>query len=219
MTMQSEHSKVGCEPHAQQQSIILSAPSGAGKTSLAHALIARYPESALSVSHTTRPMRPGEQDGVDYYFVRRSIFESMIQAGQFLEYAEVFDNLYGTSRQAVEGGLAGGQHMILDIDWQGARMVREAMADTVSVFILPPSRQALETRLRGRGSDSELVIARRMREAASEASHYAEYDFVIINDNFDASVSELVDILQGNPRSLTAAAPEVEQLVRELSTA
>ncbi len=215
--MQSESSKAGCEPHAQQQSIILSAPSGAGKTTLAHALIARYPQSSLSVSHTTRPMRPGEKDGVDYHFVHRQIFEAMIEAGQFLEYAEVFDNLYGTSRQAVESGLASGQHMILDIDWQGARMVRRAMADTVSVFILPPSRQVLETRLRDRGSDSELVIARRMRDAASEASHYTEYDFVIINDDFDASVAELVDILDGHPRSLTAAAAEVAALVRELS--
>lgn len=215
--MQSKTSRTEPLPEAQERSIILSAPSGAGKTSLAHALVDNMPDAALSISHTTRKMRPGERDGTDYYFVSREVFLTMIESGQFLEYAEVFDYLYGTSRDAVEQGLASGTHMILDIDWQGARMVRSTMADTVSVFILPPSRSVLESRLRGRGSDSEEVIARRMRDAASEASHYREYDFVIINDDFDASVLELRQILQGQPRSLTPGDTAVQRLADELS--
>lgn len=215
--MQSESTNLSPVCQRAEKSIILSAPSGAGKTSLAHALIRRHPDSALSVSHTTRQIRPDERDGVDYHFVTRAAFEQMIEAGQFLEYAEVFDHLYGTSRQAVESGLTEGCHMILDIDWQGARMVRLAMPDTISVFILPPSQVVLENRLRGRGSDSAAVIARRMRDAASEASHFKEYDFVIINDDFEASVAELANILRGQPDSLTPDDHRVQKLVEELS--
>ena len=203
----------------EQRALILSAPSGAGKTSLARALVNEYPDTSLSVSHTTRPMRPGEADGVDYHFVDRSGFESMIAGQEFLEFAEVFDHLYGTSRLAVESGMASGFHMILDIDWQGARMVRKAMPEVVSVFILPPSRTTLERRLRNRASDAEDVIARRMRAAASETAHFAEYDYVIINDDFAASVVELVAILHGQPRSRTADDDVVIQLARELSDA
>lgn len=170
---------------------ILSAPSGAGKTSLVHALRERDDAIGFSISHTTRPMRPGERDGVDYHFVDHAAFETMVAAGEFLEHAQVFDNHYGTARGEVEGRLAAGSDVVLDIDWQGARQVRERMPESLSVFILPPSREALAERLRGRGQDSHEVIARRMRDAVAEISHYAEYDYLIINDDFTTALAEL----------------------------
>ncbi len=170
---------------------IFSAPSGAGKTSLVKALLEATDGIEVSVSHTTRPPRPGEVDGVDYHFVDVPTFEKMVAEGAFLEHARVFDNYYGTARASVETRLQAGVDVILEIDWQGARLVRAQFPDAVGVFILPPSREALEERLRGRGQDSDEVIARRMRDAVSEMSHYAEFDYLVINDDFDTALEEL----------------------------
>ncbi len=197
--------------------IILSAPSGAGKTSLARALVDAEPYADLSISHTTRDRRPGEADGVHYHFVDHATFEEMIERDLFLEYARVFDNLYGTSREAVDPIIEAGTNIILDIDWQGARKVRARMPECVSVFILPPSRQALAQRLSDRGRDSADVIERRMRDAASEASHYGEYDWVVINDDFDQALAELRAILAGRPVSEPASSDRVKGLVASLS--
>ncbi|MAT65897.1 MAG: guanylate kinase [Gammaproteobacteria bacterium] len=176
---------------AQGSLFIVSAPSGAGKTSLVRALMERMDGLAFSISHTTRAMRPGEQDGRDYHFVTVEAFEAMIGRGEFLEHARVFDNYYGTARSAVEAQLARGEDVFLDIDWQGARQVREQLPQAQGIFILPPSRAALEARLQGRGQDGPEVIARRMRDAVSEAAHYDEYDYLIINDDFDTALGEL----------------------------
>lgn len=170
---------------------IASAPSGAGKTSLVRALMERLPEVAFSVSHTTRAMRPGEENGRDYHFVEHAEFEAMIERGEFLEHAQVFDNYYGTARAAVEAQLAAGQDVFLDIDWQGARQIRELWPEVISIFILPPSREALQERLTGRGQDDAETIARRMRDAVAESSHYDEYDYVIVNDDFSVALDEL----------------------------
>jgi guanylate kinase len=170
---------------------VIAAPSGAGKTSLVRALMEQVPTLRFSVSYTTRPKRPAELDGKDYFFVSREEFERMVAAGEFLEYARVFENYYGTSRQQVEESLASGQDLILEIDWQGAAQIRRAMPESVSVFILPPSRAELERRLRGRGTDSEEVIAQRLGEAANDMKHWEEFDYVVVNDDFDRAVSEL----------------------------
>jgi len=204
------------QPQATGKLIIVSAPSGAGKTSLARALVENSQNAALSVSHTTRPVRPGERNGVDYFFCGRGEFERMIRDERFLEYAEVFGNLYGTSLDAVEPLLRSGTSVLLDIDWQGARKVRARMPDAVSLFILPPSRHALEERLRVRGQDSEEVIASRMRAAASEASHYAEYDWVIVNEVFENALDELRAIVDGRPRSTDARDPAVTRVAASL---
>lgn len=170
---------------------IISAPSGAGKTSLVRALLERVSDVVVSVSHTTREPRVGEKDGVDYHFVSKAEFETMVAAGQFLEHAQVFDNFYGTSRVAVAEQLEAGRDVILEIDWQGARQVRHAAPQAVGVFILPPTRETLRERLTARGQDSEQVIERRMRDAISEMSHYGEYHFLIFNDDFEQAVAEL----------------------------
>jgi guanylate kinase len=170
---------------------IISAPSGAGKTSLVKALLERLGDIEVSVSHTTRAPRPGERDGVDYHFVDKAAFEARIQAGDFLEHAQVFDNYYGTSRSGVFERLEAGTDMILEIDWQGARQVAQAAPGAVKVFILPPSRRALRERLVARGQDSDAVIERRMRDAVAEMSHYPEYDYLIFNDEFDRALAEL----------------------------
>ena len=174
---------------------IFSAPSGAGKTSLVKALLEAMDGIEVSVSHTTRPPRPGEVDGVDYHFVDVPTFEKMVAEGAFLEHARVFDNYYGTARASVEARLRAGVDVILEIDWQGARLVREQFPDAVGVFILPPSREALEARLRGRGQDSDEVIARRMRDAVREMSHYGEFDYLVFNDDFDVALGELQAIV------------------------
>lgn len=177
---------------------IISAPSGAGKTSLVKALLAQDEQIRVSVSHTTRAMRPGEEDGVHYNFVSREAFDSLIAAGNFLEYAEVFTNKYGTSRIWVEEQLAQGTDVILEIDWQGAQQVRKLMPNAVSVFILPPSKEELRRRLTGRGQDSEEVIDHRMSEAVSEMVHYPEFDYVIINDDFDQALVQLQAVFTAN---------------------
>ncbi|MDO6514865.1 MULTISPECIES: guanylate kinase [unclassified Neptuniibacter] len=170
---------------------VVSAPSGAGKTSLVKAMLEQDSEIVVSVSHTTRDMRPGEVDGVDYNFVSMTQFNQMIEDADFLEFAEVFTNKYGTSQRWVETQLAQGKDVILEIDWQGAQQIRRLMPDCLSIFILPPSREVLEQRLKGRGTDSEEVIGLRMSEAASEMSHYPEYDYLVINDDFETALKEL----------------------------
>ncbi|HSJ49378.1 MAG TPA: guanylate kinase [Gammaproteobacteria bacterium] len=174
---------------------IISAPSGAGKTSLVKAMLGELEDASVSVSHTTRAMRPGEKNGVDYHFTEKTEFEAMVARGDFLEHAQVFDNYYGTSKSGVQGQLAAGQDVILEIDWQGARQVRDWQPRAISIFVLPPSREALEERLRGRGTDSDEIIQRRMRDAVSEMSHYPEYDYLVINDRFETALVELKAIL------------------------
>lgn len=175
---------------------ILSAPSGAGKTSLVKALLLQDKQVVVSVSHTTRDSRPGEVNGIDYNFVTMDAFNTLIEQGQFLEYAEVFGNKYGTSQQWVREQLATGRDVILEIDWQGAEQVRRLMPEAVTVFILPPSRAALRERLNARGQDAEEVIAGRMAEATSEMSHYPEYDFLLINDNFEMALDQLASLFK-----------------------
>ncbi|MCG9597775.1 guanylate kinase [Vibrio sp. Isolate25] len=177
---------------------IVSAPSGAGKSSLISAMLETNPTYAMkvSVSHTTRGMRPGEQDGVHYHFVQKESFEELIEQGAFLEYAEVFGNYYGTSRPWIEENLDKGIDVFLDIDWQGARQIREQMPQAQSIFILPPSNGELERRLNARGQDSDAVIAKRMAEAKSEISHYSEYDYVIVNDDFDSALMDFKAIIR-----------------------
>lgn len=170
---------------------VISAPSGAGKTSLVRALIERTERLGVSVSHTTRPMRPGEAHGVNYHFVDEPTFERLIERGEFFEHAWVFDRYYGTSRVEVERRIEQGEDVILEIDWQGARQVRAQRPEAVSIFILPPSRRALRERLARRGQDDEATIDRRMRDAVSEMSHFDEYDYLVINDDFVTALGEL----------------------------
>jgi guanylate kinase len=193
---------------------ILSAPSGAGKSSLAKALVESTPGLTVSVSHTTRAPRPGEVDGVHYHFVTPEVFQAMVERGEFLEHARVFDNFYGTSQAAVQAELDHGTDVILDIDWQGARNVKARMERAVGIFILPPSREELERRLRGRGQDSDEIIARRMRDAVSEMSHYDEFDYVIVNDDFDAALADLQHILRGEADKCRPLAMDPRQLLR-----
>lgn len=177
---------------------VISAPSGAGKTSLVQALLQSLPGVGVSVSHTTRDQRPGEIPGQDYHFVSGQQFQKMIEAGEFLEHAEVFGRYYGTSRERVQDDLARGQDLILEIDWQGARQVRELMPGCVSIFILPPSRSVLEQRLRKRGQDSDGVIANRMQSATDEMSHYQEFDYLLVNDDFDQTLQRLMGIVESD---------------------
>jgi len=174
---------------------ILSAPSGAGKTSLLKALRERDGHLHVSVSHTTRPMRPGEQDGVHYHFVDQATFLAKVDRGDFLEHAQVFGNYYGTDEASVRAQLAAGQDTVLEIDWQGAQQVRHRFPEAVSIFILPPGPEVLLERLSNRGQDSEEIIRGRMREAVSEMSHYAEFDYLVINDRFDQALDELAAIV------------------------
>ena len=169
----------------------VSAPSGAGKTSLVEALAQRSDIICVSVSHTTRAMRPGEQDGVSYHFVTPAAFQEMLARGAFLEHAQVFENFYGTSQEWVEGQLNAGLDVILEIDWQGAEQIKRQWPDSVSIFILPPSRDALHQRLTSRGQDGEEVIQQRMSQAVDEISHYPEADFIIVNDKFEQALDEL----------------------------
>jgi guanylate kinase len=174
--------------------IVISAPSGAGKTTLVKALCEADPELMVSVSHTTRPRRDGEEDGIAYHFTDVDSFREMVDGGQFLEHAKVFDNYYGTSKAAIETQLENGIDVILEIDWQGAQGVRQLIPESISIFILPPSYQALETRLTGRGEDDAGTIQRRMDDAINELSHYKEYDYLVINDEFELALTELQDL-------------------------
>ena len=174
---------------------VISAPSGAGKTSLVKELRVQVDGFSVSISHTTRTMRPGEIDGVDYYFTNSEKFEEMIAAGEFLEYAKVFGNYYGTAQATVENALSAGKDVLLEIDWQGARQIKKLLPDCQSLFILPPSREALWQRLQKRGQDNAETIERRMRESISEMSHFNEYDYLIINDDFNQAVDEMRSIV------------------------
>lgn len=197
---------------------IVSAPSGAGKSSLIAALLKQLPQNKaqVSISHTTRQPRPGEQHGVHYYFSSVAEFESLIEQGLFLEYANVFGNYYGTSIPMIEQSLAQGIDVFLDIDWQGAQQVRLKMPDCKSIFILPPSLDELERRLIGRGQDLAEVIAARMAKAISEMEHYAEYNYVIINDNFEQAVMEIQAILTAEKVTLAAAQQNHPLLIQQL---
>ena len=175
---------------------VVAAPSGAGKSSLVNALLEREPAISLSISHTTRPPRPGELYGRHYYFVERGEFEREVAEGIFLEHAEVHGNLYGTSRTTVQGLLAQGRDVLLEIDWQGAQQIRASKPDCVSVFILPPSRAELERRLRGRGSDSAEVIERRLRNSRGEIAHADQFDYILVNDVFEQALADLQAIVR-----------------------
>jgi len=196
---------------------ILSAPSGAGKTSLLKALREQDDALQVSCSHTTRPMRPGEEDGVHYHFVDHERFLHMVEMGEFLEHAEVFGNFYGTAEATVRAQLEQGD-LVLEIDWQGARQVRKRFPEAVSIFILPPSPEDLRERLEARGQDSEEVIQGRMREALSEMSHYAEFDYLVINDIFDAALEELDCIVRSQRLRIEKQTREhAEQIQRLLN--
>ncbi len=198
------------------QLYIVSAPSGAGKSSLLNALRERVENISVSVSHTTRAPRPGEQDGVHYHFTDIPSFQAEVAADTFLEYAQVFDNYYGTSALVVDAQLAAGQDVILEIDWQGAQQVRAHRANVVSIFILPPSIEALSLRLQKRRTDSDAVIARRMRDAQSEMSHYPEYDYVVINDKFETALEELMCIFRSERLRLTRQQQTYPALLTDL---
>jgi guanylate kinase len=194
----------------------VSAPSGAGKTSLVSALIQQCQDVRVSVSHTTRPMRPGEVDGVNYHFVDQQRFLAMLERTEFLEHARVFGNLYGTSRLWVEEQLAAGTDVILEIDWQGAQQVRKQLPDTRSIFILPPSREALEQRLNSRAQDDDAIIAARMAEAVEEMSHYVESDFLIINQDFERALMELQSIFTSQRLRTLRQQQALPQLLADL---
>ncbi|HEY7753316.1 MAG TPA: guanylate kinase [Steroidobacteraceae bacterium] len=195
---------------------VIAAPSGGGKTSLLRALMQKRPALRFSVSCTTRRPRAHEQDGRDYHFISRAEFERLIAAGEFVEHADVFGNLYGTRRSVVEAALAAGQDLILDIDWQGARQVRERLPEALQIFILPPSRSELERRLRGRGTDSEEAIARRLAESVLEMSHWRDFDYVIVNRHFDEALAELEAVFDGRGEASRSDRPGLAGLAAGL---
>lgn len=197
---------------------IIAAASGTGKTSLVKALVADADRLGVSVSHTTRPARPGEIDGVNYHFTSREQFLAEVAAGQFLEHAEVFGNLYGTSRTWVEQQLAKDHDVILEIDWQGAQIVRALMPQALSIFILPPSLKALAERLNGRGTDSNEVIAHRLSEAIADITHYSEFDYLVINDDFPTALADLQAIVRAARQSHRAQADRQAELIKRLLT-
>jgi guanylate kinase len=195
---------------------VVSAPSGAGKTSLVKALMERQPRIRFSVSYTTRKPRPNEIPGRDYHFVPMERFSEMVAQGEFLEHAQVFDNCYGTAAHTVEEALANGEQLLLEIDWQGASQVRGRLPEAHSIFILPPSRASLEQRLRARSTDSDAVIERRLRDAAQDLTHWAEFDYVVINDRFATALADLQAIVDDRGAHLVAQRPEVVHLAAEL---
>ena len=195
---------------------VISAPSGAGKTSLVGSLLAARPSLTVSVSHTTRKPRPNEVEGREYHFVTPGQFQELIRQNAFLEHAQVFDNYYGTGAAQVRDKLAAGNDVLLEIDWQGARQVRRAMPDSSSIFILPPTRAALEQRLRERRTDSAQTIARRLADASTDMSHYNEFDFVVVNDRFDQAAVDVPAILDGGGRELRSSRSELKPLIETL---
>ncbi len=195
---------------------IISAPSGAGKTSLVKQLLTDVPQLTVSTSHTTRAMRPGEIDGKDYFFVSTAEFENMLSAQAFLEFAQVFDNFYGTSEQAVKDQLTAGLDVILEIDWQGAEQVKKLFPESVAIFVLPPSIAILEQRLKNRGQDSEAIIQRRMRDAVAEMSHYGEFDFLVVNDDFQEALAALKSIIIAHRLSIDVQQTKLSSLLSSL---
>ena len=189
---------------------VIAAPSGAGKTSLVRALLEREPSLRFSISYTTRPKRSSEVDGRDYFFVAEAEFLAMVGREAFLEHARVFDNWYGTGREHVEGLLAGGHSVVLEIDWQGARQVRERAPESRSIFILPPSVAELERRLRGRKTDSEAVILRRLKDALGDMAHWPEFDYVVVNDDFGAALERLAVVVAGAGEDARTDTPGVQ---------
>jgi guanylate kinase len=198
------------------QLFVIAAPSGAGKTSLLQALMRRRPALSFSVSCTTRAPRTHEQDGRDYHFITRPEFERLVATGEFIEHADVFGNLYGTRRSVVESALADGRNLILEIDWQGARQVRERLPEAAQIFILPPSRSELEARLRKRGTESPEAIARRLAESVEEMSHWRDFDYVVVNREFDQALAELEAIFDGRGEASRPDRPGMAALVNEL---
>ena len=196
--------------------LIVSAPSGAGKTSLVAALLAQDPRLVVSVSHTTRARRPREQDGVNYHFVDSDRFLAMAMAGEFLEHAEVFGNHYGTSAAAVDAERRLGRDVILEIDFQGAAQVRERYPEAVSVFILPPSAEALQSRLKARGEDDDTVIRQRLAKARWEMSHYDDYDYLVVNDTFEVAVADLAGIVRAERLRLRRQQMGLSKLLDDL---
>ncbi|PIX98149.1 MAG: guanylate kinase [Hydrogenophilales bacterium CG_4_10_14_3_um_filter_63_21] len=196
---------------------IVSAPSGAGKSSLVNALLERDPAIRLSISYTTRSPRPGEEDGVHYHFVNHADFQERLGRGEFLESAEVYGNHYGTSQPWIEAERAAGRDILLEIDWQGAAQVRRLVPDAVSIFILPPSIEELRRRLQGRGTDSEEVIARRMAVAREDISHCLEFDYVVVNDQFDTALADLLAIARTQRLAIHAQEKRLADLLLDLS--
>ncbi|MDK1024048.1 MAG: guanylate kinase [Gammaproteobacteria bacterium] len=183
---------------------VIAAPSGAGKTSLVKALVENNDALNVAISHTTRPRRLDEQDGVNYHFISSEAFTKMRQAGDFVEYAEVFNNQYGTSWSAIHAILATGKDIVLEIDWQGASQIHTAISDRISIFILPPSLETLKTRLQKRGQDGPNVIEQRMNAAVDEISHFDDFDFLVVNDNFDSALADLESIITGSGDHLSS---------------
>ena len=223
--MGSESSKIndlrsgaGKGPARRGRLFVIAAPSGTGKTSLVKALMSEVPALAFSVSHTTRARRPNEVEGRDYHFVSPDEFRAMIAAGAFLEYASVFDNYYGTSLATVQAALGRGQDLLLEIDWQGARQVRARLPEAIDVFVLPPSRAALEARLRSRATDSDAIISRRLRDSVTELSHWDEFRYVIVNDRFETALDELQRIIAGDGADLVRERPGIAEFARGLLT-
>ncbi|NCN44407.1 MAG: guanylate kinase [Piscirickettsiaceae bacterium CG_4_9_14_3_um_filter_43_564] len=196
---------------------IISAPSGAGKTSLVTKLIEKDQLIQVSVSSTTRPKRPGEEDGINYHFLTLDAFESKVAEQDFLEHAKVFDHYYGTSKSSVEKQLKDGKDVILEIDWQGAQQVRQLIPEAISIFILPPSLRALEQRLKSRATDSDEVIARRMQDAVSEMQHYKEFDYLVINNVFDIALEALHTIFLADRQTLNRQYSQHQVLINELT--
>jgi len=198
------------------QLYVIAAPSGAGKTSLLQALLRRRPALSFSVSCTTRKPRAHEQDGRDYHFIDRTEFERLIAAGEFIEHANVFGNLYGTRRSVVEAALAEGRDLILEIDWQGAKQVRKRLPEAVQIFILPPSRAELEARLRKRASDSDTTITRRLDKSVLEMSHWRDFDYILINREFEKALSDLEAIFDGRGEASRRDRPGLDAEVHAL---
>jgi guanylate kinase len=216
MWNRSEADSARTRMSARGKLFVVAAPSGAGKTSLVRALMKRMPELRFSISYTTRRRRDTEQHQRDYFFVERAEFDRMVANGEFLEHAQVFDNCYGTARAQVESLLANGHDVLLEIDWQGAQQVRRAMPECRTIFILPPSREALEARLRGRATDSDEVIARRLRDSIADMSHWKEFDYVVINEDFERAVADLEAIARDKGEHLTHGRSEVQTLANTL---
>jgi guanylate kinase len=201
---------------ARGKLFVVAAPSGAGKTSLVRALLKRQPNLHFSISYTTRTQRESEREGYDYFFVTKDRFEQLVAQNAFLEHMQVFGNFYGTPRAQVEGHLSSGRNVLLEIDWQGARKISETMPERQSIFILPPSRDALEQRLRSRATDSDEVIARRLADSLADLSHWNEFEYAIVNDDFERATSDLEAIVLGRGEHLRRDRPPVTALVREL---
>jgi len=203
-------------PGRRGRLFVIAAPSGTGKTSLVKALMRAVPSLAVSTSFTTRSRRPTEEDGRDYHFVSRAEFDAMVKRGAFLEHATVFDNSYATGRELVESALSRGQDLLLEIDWQGAAQVRRALPEAITVFILPPSRESLEQRLRGRATDSDAVIARRLKDSVTELSHWRDFEYVVVNDLFEQALADLKAIVEGHGEAFKSTRPEVAERARKL---